>query len=310
MNCLVIGYGSIGSRHAFILKDLDFYVKIVSKREIHSFERYESIEAALNDSQFDYIIIANDTCAHYDSFIELQSLGFSGKILIEKPIFGWSYKLPKGEFKNVYVGYNLRFDPILQKLYQLISGKKLYSVQVYCGRYLPTWRSNTNYERCYSAFKARGGGVLRDLSHELDYVNWLTGGWKRVASIGGKFSDLRINSDDVYLLLLEMKNCPVAGVQINYLDQKPRREIVVNMKDFSIRADLINRSLEVNDDVTTFDSDSNLSYKLEHKAIMAGDDETVCTYREGIEILELIQSVESAANRTVWISKRKGVVGF
>ena len=33
----------------------------------------------------------------------------------------------------------------------------------------------SNYLKSYSASKSKGGGVLLDLSHEIDYINWLFG---------------------------------------------------------------------------------------------------------------------------------------
>lgn len=245
MNCLITGYGSIGTRHANILKEMGHAVHVVSKRDVKGFPCYKSIKEALQNKDFDYIIISNETYKHYESFMELRELGYSGKLLIEKPVFLEPRPISQSDFENVFVAYNLRFHPIIQKLHEFLNSKEIYSIQVYVGQYLPDWRPGTDYTESYSASKAQGGGVLRDLSHELDYINWIAGGWKRVAAIGGKFSDLQIDSDDVFVLLLEMENCPVVSVQMNYLDRKARREIIVNMKDHSIKADLILNTFEI-----------------------------------------------------------------
>ena len=205
MNCLIIGYGSIGARHANILKEMWHSVHVVSKRDVKDFPCYKSIKEAVQNRDFDYVVISNETYNHYNSFIELNELGYSGKLLIEKPVFLEPRPTPQSDFENVFVAYNLRFHPVIQKLHEFLNGKEIYSIQVYVGQYLPDWRPGTDYTRSYSASKAQGGGVLRDLSHELDYINWIAGGWKRVAAIGGKFSDLQIDSDDVFVLLLEME---------------------------------------------------------------------------------------------------------
>lgn len=220
MNCLIIGYGSIGTRHANILKEMEHSVHVVSKRNVNAFPCYSSIKEALQNKNFGYVIISNETYKHYNSFMELNEHGYSGKLLIEKPVFLEPSSISQSDFENVFVAYNLRFHPVIQKLHEFLNGKEIYSIQVYVGQHLPSWRPSINYTKCYSASKAQGGGVLRDLSHELDYINWIAGGWKRVAAIGGKFSDLKIDSDDVFVLLLEMENCPVTSVQMNYLDRK------------------------------------------------------------------------------------------
>jgi predicted dehydrogenase len=303
MNCLIIGYGSIGARHANILKEMEHSVHVVSKRDITDFPCYKSIKEALQSKDFDYVVISNETYKHYESFTKLRELGYSGKLLIEKPVFLEPRSLPQSGYENVFVAYNLRFHPVIQKLHEFLNGKGIYSIQVYVGQYLPDWRPGTDYTKSYSASKAQGGGVLRDLSHELDYINWIAGGWKRVAAIGGKFSDLQIDSDDVFVLLLEMENYPVASVQMNYLDRNARREIIVNMKDHTIKADLILSTLEIDGEVSEFEIDRNLTYTVQHNAILNGDYSTACTLKQGMDVLSLIHAAELASKKQKWINR-------
>ena len=303
MNCLIIGYGSIGARHSNILKEMGHSIYVISKREIRGFPCHKSIVEAFSHSDFDYVIISNETFNHYKTFVELRELGYSGKLLIEKPVFFDPMSLPQSDFKNVFVAYNLRFHPVIQKLREFLNGKESYSIQAYVGQYLPDWRPGTDYTRSYSASKAQGGGVLRDLSHELDYINLIAGGWKRVAAIGGKFSDLEIGSDDVFALLLEMDDCPVVGVQMNYLDRKARREIIINVKDHTIKADLIRNTLEIDGDVSEFGVEKNLTYTMQHNAILNGDYSTACTLKQGMEVLNLIHAAESASKKQKWINR-------
>ena len=303
MNCLIIGYGSIGARHANILKEMGHSLYVVTKRDIKDFPCYKSIKEALQNKDFDYVIISNETCSHYNSFVELNELGYSGKLLIEKPVFLEPRSLPQSGFEKVFVAYNLRFHPVIQKLHEFLNGKEIYSIQVYVGQYLPSWRPGTDYTKCYSTSKAQGGGVLRDLSHELDYVSWLCGGWKRVAAIGGKFSDLQIDNDDVFVLLLEMENCPVASIQMNYLDRKARREIIINLKDHTIKADLIHSTLEIDGEMTMFEVEKDLTYTIQHNAILNGDYSIACTLKQGIDVLNLIHAAELASKKQEWINR-------
>lgn len=303
MNCLIIGYGSIGSRHAAILNELGCNVHVVSARDIRDVPCYKSVKEALENRDFDYVIISNETWLHYKSFVELRELGYSGKLLIEKPLFSKVHPFASTGDNSIFVAYDLRFHPVIQRLRDVLEEGELYSIQVYVGQYLPSWRPGTDYTKCYSASKERGGGVLRDLSHELDYINWICGGWKRVTAIGGKFSDLQIDSDDIFVLLLEMENCPVACIQMNYLDRKARREIIVNAKGHSIKADLILNTLEIDGKMTRLDVERNLSYVLQHQAILNGDFSTACTYQEGIDVLNLIEFAELASRKKIWFNR-------
>lgn len=303
MNCLVVGYGSIGARHVNILKKMGHSVNVVSKRNVEDFSCHKTIKGVLAKKNIDYAIISNETYNHYESFMELKELGYSGKLLIEKPVFLDYLSLQHSNFENVFVAYNLRFHPVIQKLREFLKDNEICSIQAYVGQYLPNWRPGTDYTRSYSASKVQGGGVLRDLSHELDYINWITGGWKRVAAIGGKFSNLQIDSDDIYVLLLEMENCPVASVQMNYLDRKTHREIIVNMKDHSIKADLLHSTLEIDGEVTSFEVEKDITYTIQHNAILNGDHDTACTLKQGMDVLKLIHAAESASKKQEWINR-------
>lgn len=303
MNCLVIGYGSIGARHSQILKDLNCSVSLVSKRNIIGFSCYESIETAIKNEKYDYVIIANDTSDHYPAVLSLIDINYCGIVLIEKPIFTSYSDFPKNNFKNIYVAYNLRFNPLIQYAYNVLKQDKIYSIQAYVGQFLPLWRPARDYRLSYSASKIKGGGVLRDLSHELDYLLWMLDGWKRVTAMGGKVSNLAIDSDDIFSILLETDKCPIVSLQMNYLDQKARREVIINCESQSMKLDLINNKIEINDVVKEFHVDSNYSYREQHKAIINNDNKYLCTHEQGLAVLALIEKAEEASKKGVWLTK-------
>lgn len=306
MNCLVIGYGSIGSRHADILKGLNCSVSVVSKREVDNncyYPCYDSVETAFCGNKFDYVVVANNTSEHLSTILSLIELKFSGILLVEKPVFLKYEELPKNAFKHIFVAYNLRFHPMIQKIYNLARESKVYSIMAYAGQYLPIWRPNRDYRNIYSAIREKGGGVIRDLSHELDYLIWILGGWTRVAGIGGKFSELEINSDDVFSLIMETNRCPAVAVQMNYLDRQGQRIIIINLESTTVRADLLEGKIKINDKIIEYPLDRNYTYQEMHKAIIEENHENLCTYQEGLEVLSLIEKVEEASEKGIWVEK-------
>jgi len=294
-NVLIIGYGSIGKRHADILTDLGCRVSILSKREINVKRSFFQISDAIKEENPDYIVIANNTVEHYSTLMELKKIGFKGQILIEKPLFHNKMDIPTDNYNNVYVAYNMRFNPLLQRLKRELMGQKVISAQAYVGQYLPQWRPNQDYRRFYSAHKSEGGGVLRDLSHELDYVNWLLGSWKSVSAIGGQYSDLEIDSDDVFSLMLEMENCPIVTIQLNYLDRVAHRNLLINTNQHVFQLDFINKTFQKDSEVCSIDIERNYSYLMEHKAILNGEFDDLCTIMDGSEVLNLIHAAEESA---------------
>jgi hypothetical protein len=300
---LVIGYGSIGSRHCRILQEMGQNLAVVSSRTDVPFETFHDVQIALDTFAPEFVLVTNRTCSHQASLENLSKCNFRGTSLVEKPLFG---KLPSSDFFpdfSVYVAYNLRFNPIIRRVKEIISKKIIYSAQFYVGQYLPNWRPGTDYRHCYSAHKSQGGGALKDLSHELDLALWLMGTWRRVAALGGKVSDLEISSDDVFCLLLETAQCPVVSIQVNYLDLQPRREMILNVEGVSVRADLVSGKLAVNDNIETYEIGRNQTYSAQLEALLRRDMQTMCSYAEGLDVIKLICAAEEAARKGKWVQK-------
>lgn len=303
MNALVIGYGSIGSRHAGWLAELGCKVAVVSKRKIATYPVYLSIPTAFKAESYDYIVIANQTNEHYQAFEELANLHYQGMVLVEKPLFHSVKKIPSHSFKSVFVAYQLRLHPVVQKLQQIMNNEKILSVQAYVGQYLPTWRPQRDYRLNYSAHKSAGGGVLRDLSHELDYLNWLLGGWDSLVAVGGHYSHLEMDSEDVFNILLKTRLCPIVNIQLNYLDRTMRREIVINTDEKTIKVDLAHNKLVINDECIEFTLDRDDTYLALHDSVLGGGCNALCSAAEGMDVLHMIESAEQSAVRKVWIDR-------
>ena len=309
MQVLVIGYGSIGLRHSKVLQKLGCEVSIVSARKNAAQRIYSDINEAINTENPKYIVIANKTSEHIPTLVKIKKLGFNGDILVEKPLSSNLLDIPSKDLGRVFVAYNMRFNPLIQRLSKELKGETIISSQAYVGQYLPNWRPSRDYRLSYSAKKDEGGGDLRDLSHELDFMNWIFGGWKRVVAMGGKFSDLEINSDDLFGLMFETKSCPLCLLQLNYLDRSSRRDIIINTNQHVFRIDFINKTFEKDGVIIQFNHDSNYSYTMQHKAIIKREYENLCSFNEGREIVQLINAAEKSAylKNNDWINNEKNL---
>ena len=303
MKALVVGYGSIGSRHARILTELGCSTAVVSKRGVDFPLAYRSLAEACAAGHPGYVVIANATGQHHASLAELARLGYTGIVLVEKPLFcNWDETIPQS-IRQLYVAYNFRFHPIIQRLKTLLAGEQVLSVQAYVGQYLPDWRPASDYRESYSASAEQGGGVLRDLSHELDYLTWILGKSKRVSALGGHLSSLEITSDDIFALMLVTEACPVVTLQLNYLDRLARRFILINTSKHTIEADLIGGIISLDRDVETFVVARDDTYRLMHEAVLSGIAGNLCSLNEGVETLRLIEAAEFAAKHGVWVER-------
>ena len=299
---LVVGLGSIGRRHARLLGDLGLDVAAVSRRGDAALRCHASLEAALEQESPGYVVIANETASHRPTLLALAEAGFTGTVLVEKPLFDRPAPLPPHRFAGLYVGYNLRFHPLLAEVKRLLADEPALAAQVYVGQYLPDWRPGRDYRGTASASRAAGGGALRDLSHELDYMSWLFGPCRRVAALGGCSGALEIDSDDVQALLLSFERCPVATAQLNYLDRQVAREIVINTASRTIRADLLRGVLRVNDEERRFPAERDATYLAQHRSALGNSRDALCTAEEGAATLALVAAAERAAAEGRWIA--------
>lgn len=303
MKVLVIGYGSIGARHARILTELGHQVAVVSGRDIEFPLCHNDLPQALASGHPDCVVVATATGSHHDAVSELARHGFEGTVLVEKPLFHRVMELPPHRFRQGFVAYNLRFHPVIQQLRGLLRHEQILTVQAYVGQYLPLWRPLTDYRNSYSASASLGGGALRDLSHELDYLNWLLGGWQRVTALGGHLSPLEISSDDAFALMLTTAACPVVTLQVNYLDRLTRRFLLINTAQHTIEADLVRGTITIDRDTETFALERDQTYRLMHEELLSGKGETLCTIGEGYESMRLIEAAEYAAKHQEWVRR-------
>lgn len=300
MRALIIGYGSIGRRHDQILNSIkEFHeIHIVTKQSIDSRVTFECLNNVKELDAYDYYLITSETKKHYKQLCWLNNNLDNKKIFCEKPLFDKFYDFQ--DIKNeVYIGYVLRYHPALQKIKEILIGQQILSAHVTCSSYLPNWRTNIDYRNSYSAKKDEGGGVLLDLSHELDYILWLAGDLIEIKSYQEKLSNLEIDSDDIVSLVGKTSNEVIINLALDYFGKSSQRELRINTNAFTLDANLItNQLLKTKTDGSQerfkFESfKHNDMFKSMHKEILfSSDKKYICDFRQGIEVMKTINSIQ------------------
>jgi predicted dehydrogenase len=262
------------------------------------------VSDALERESFDYVVIASQTSQHVTDLSALINNRFSGRVLIEKPLFEKLHTLEDNNFSFAAVGYNLRFHPAIVWLKDTLPKLgKLSSANFYVGQYLPTWRPDSDYRKSSSARDISGGGVLRDLSHELDLVQYLFGDWQQLTAVGGKFSDLEIATDDTFSILMTSTKCNAISVQLNYIDRIKQRYITINGNNGTVSIDLISNTAKFNVLDVKFSVNADDSYVAQHLAVISNDSQNTCSLSEALKVVETIQAIEKSAEKLKWISQ-------
>ena len=302
---LVIGYGSIGKRHLNVLKQFNVFEElyVFSSQKISKYKKiYKLSQIKLLNP--DYIVIAKPTSEHY-KYLKFCLKNFKNKkILVEKPLLSKNMTI-NANTNKVFVGYNLRFHPVIKKLKKEVKNKKIFNVNIQNSSYLPSWRGNNVYTKTSSAKKAFGGGVLLDIRHELDFIRYLFGNFKIKYVVNKKISKLRINTDDMLVLYLIAKNSDFEEIDIqvnlNFFSHVQRRSITCDSKNMSFVGDIMNNTFHYFKNkrrrTIRYQSDKNTildqTYIDMHNAILKNDNEIICDLKQGKKLMHDIERIRN-----------------
>lgn len=316
---LIAGFGSIGRRHfrnllALGERDIVFYRTqkgTLPPDELAGFVVETDLQKALS-LRPDAVIVSNPTSLHLDVAIPAAEAGCH--LFMEKPI---SHTLARvGELREavshgsrqLFVGFQYRFHPGLQKVRDLVSSDKIgrpLSARAHWGEYLPGWHPWEDYRQGYSARSDLGGGVTLTLCHPLDYLRWIMGEVSELWAFTGHLGDLDLEVEDTAEIGLRFSNGALGSVHLDYNQQPPahRLEIVGTQgtirwnntdgtvalykagEDSSTTAPPLWERIQT---ATNFDRNEMFQAEMAHFiSIVNGEVPPLCTLEDGIRALEL-----------------------
>ncbi|ABI47794.1 conserved hypothetical protein [Synechococcus sp. CC9311] len=226
IGALVVGFGSIGRKHARLLKEVGARVSVVTRscREVERDSAYTYFESIgdVNMKEIRYIVIAVETSRHIECMLNALRLNKRARIMVEKPLAAESKQLVDlgltiEDKERVFIGFNLRYLPVVKKSKELCKqqDKKFTRAEFFSHSYLPHWR-DIDYRKSSSARWSTGGGVLRDLSHELDLMQWLCGTPHKLNIYGGHLSNLECEVEDTIYIVGSCKQAGLVSIGLSY----------------------------------------------------------------------------------------------
>lgn len=252
---LVIGAGSIGSRHARNLVAAGASVTVTDPDA----ERAAAVGGATarpfdlgTIDGFDGIVVASPTSLHR---VHLDAaLRTGARVLVEKPLClldeldSLAELIARAEGR-VMVGYNLRLHEPLERVHEALSrglAGRVVAAHLWFGSWLPDWRPTVDHRTTYSAQRALGGGVLLDAIHELDEALWFFGDDLEVRyAFVDRVGTLDIDVEDTVKALLVADGVVPVEVSLDYLSRRYRRGVEIIGTDATIRYDWATRELTV-----------------------------------------------------------------
>ena len=305
----IIGYGSIANKHISIIEKLYPKIKIyiVTKRKFRSKHKICRNFDDLKNIELEAIFITSPTDEHFNAikFFYKKDLN----LFVEKPIFEKRKNvnflfnnISKNDSPILQVGYVFRHDDLFLKFKSLcnknILGQILKS-EIYCGSDLNSWRPNTKLKHSISLNKNKGGGVLLELSHEIDYCLWLFGDLKVKFSKlyrSGIFDSKVEDTADIYLLSRNKVNI---NMHLNFWQKTPERYCKIHGTKGFILLDIINRKIIIKSDSInksiSFQSKLNEAYENQIKNFFYSINKrkkSVSNLRESLKVLDIIEEAK------------------
>lgn len=254
----ILGCGSIGQRHIQNLQTLGVekivalrtrkghFKKIDGKYQIDEVETWD----ALLDAKPDVAVISNPTSMHIQSAQKV--VPYVRGIFIEKPL---SHSLDgiddfldmlKRHKVTSFVGFNLRFHPVVLKCHELISSNDfgepiVFQCQV--GEYLPDWHPYEDYKKGYYARRDLGGGVTLTMIHEIDMALRFFGKAQSVSCFLSEDYKLNIDVDAISDIMIRHESGAVSQIHLDYVQQTKNRCGILSFERGWIRYDLINPAI-------------------------------------------------------------------
>ncbi|OLQ86152.1 oxidoreductase [Vibrio panuliri] len=234
----VIGLGNIATRHRRNLKSLFPHAKLLAMsasgrtpgESISDCDEIVNSIDALIEQKVQLAIVASPAPFHARHANVL--LAAKIPVLIEKPLATSSddcFEISEAARQSgtaVAVGYCLRYLSSAQRIKALFEQGiigDLYHAHIEIGQYLPDWRPGRDYRQCVSARSELGGGALLELSHELDYAQWLLGPLDLQYAILRSSSELGLDVEDSADLMTTTGSGAVVTVHLDFLQRQAYR---------------------------------------------------------------------------------------
>lgn len=244
MTLLVVGCGSIGSRHARNLAalgagpvaccDLDGVRAERLAAECGGGPSGTDLDALLARVRPEAVLVCTPPSTHLD--VAHRALAAGAHVFCEKPLAaamdGVDALIAAADRTGrvFMMGMCYRFHPGLRRMAALLRAGtigRIQGAQMWAGHWLPDWHPWADYRREYSAQRRLGGGVLLDSIHSFDTLRWVLGEPVEVTGMLARVSDLEIDVEDVAAALVRLGSGVIVEVHVDYLQRHPESRFEV-----------------------------------------------------------------------------------
>ena len=280
MEILIYGFGRMGLIHYSILNtivpnanftfiDPNRMLNLISKKNIKG--NFLKSDEGIKKT-FDLTLITTPPFIHKELVNKCIKRG-DKVVFIEKPFGGHSNSSFDLDVKNLFIGYVLRFNPIVNWVKKNIDSSDVLECNA---KYL----SNTIENKPKGWRNGPYSGVLNEMgSHVLDMTNYLFG-----------IEDFKIKSSELNSIISDVDD----EVKISLLSKKRNFNFYFNWVDKSLRKPVFQVSIKLkNNDLITFDQQKVvIKSGMEEKTISVVDlNQEIPFYLRGVDFTKQMQDL-------------------
>ena len=318
LSVAVVGFGSAGVRALQALRELRPEAEfLVVSRHAATGEGFTSTSSLDDVVAFapDAVIVAGPATKRADVLRHIGTIGVP--VFIEKPLahtLGDAVAvldLLGPAVERSQVGYNLRFSESLIAFRDLVRGGRCGRVLRFTaetGQYLPDWRPGKDYRETVSARADMGGGVLLELSHELDYLRWIFGEWDWVSAWTGRTSSLEIDVEDTALVTIGIEGDQavtqvVGQLSLDFVRRDKTRTVSAVCESGTLRWDGIAETVEVYEssesrwETVVTDSRSQSTYRAQWDSFLSVVEKgraPLVAMSDGVAVLRAVEAIRES----------------
>lgn len=268
-----------------------------------------SIDAFLEAAP-DWVIICSAATNHHQHIAKVVTI--ANAVLIEKPLAATLLQAKQIETAQqnsncpMVVGYNLRFLEGITRLKQVLEQRiigQLYSVQVTVGQNLELWRPERPVVSTVSAQKSMGGGVLRELSHELDIMQMLFGQPQASTMMASASKYTKFDVEDTAFIQAHYRpgtftDHPfLASINMDFVRRDATRQMVFIGDKGTLFYDLLAGTLTIKNEISvtavcTIADDIAQSYERMWTAFANQEFDRFCSINEAVNTIKLVETLE------------------
>lgn len=238
MKIIVVGLGSMGKRRIRLLKEMQgielFGIDSQSSRcnevnEMYGITCYNSIDEACRNQAIDAAVISTSPPSHANIISDCLDHNLHVFTEINLVPDGYSENIAKAKAKGkvLFLSSTFLYRKETQTIIEKCKDNNSKINYVYhVGQYLPDWHPWESYNN-YFIGNPRTNGCREIMAIDMPWLITAFGEIKSVQAIKSKNTELNINYNDNYLILIEHKTGAKGAFAVDVVTRKPIRHIDV-----------------------------------------------------------------------------------